>query len=305
MSLHAARSCQRAVLAGSCLAAALAVVVVAADRRGKVDVLRIGTSGSLMPETGSGSEKGALELLKSLIKDETGLDSEITQLQGWRELTEKMTQGQFEVGVFQGYEFAWAQEQNRELQPVVLAIHVERYPVVYVMTRDDNAASNFAGLEGQSLRIPDTGQRYVRLFIQRQCEAHGKKPEAFFSKITAAENVEDALDDTVDGVVQATVLDRADLEAYKRRKPARFNRLKAVAHSQPFPPIILAQYDHALAEGTLRRFREGLVQAAGKEKTRPVFSFLRLTRFELVPLDLERVLAATRQMYAQTGPSLR
>ena len=80
--------------------------------------------------------------------------------------------------------------------------------------------------------------RCLRLFIQRQCEAYGKKPEAFFSKITPAENVEDALDDVVDRVVQVAVLDRVALEAYQRRKPGRFRRLKEVAHSPPFPPTV-------------------------------------------------------------------
>jgi ABC-type phosphate/phosphonate transport system substrate-binding protein len=280
-------------------------VIATADRPGKVDVLRIGTSGSLVPENQSGSDKGALELLKGLIKDESGLDSDISQLQSWRELAEKMTQGQFEMGVFQGYEFAWAQEHNPELRPVVLAVNIDRYPVVYVMAREDNAANNFAGLEGQTLRIPDTAPRCVRLFVQRQCEANGKKPEAFFSKITPAENVEDALDDTGDGVVQATVLDRAALEAYKRRKPARFNRLKEVAHSQPFPPIIIAEYDRAVADESLRRFRQGLIGAASKQKTRTVLTFLQLTRFDPVSSDLERVLATTRKTYPPTGPNLR
>src|SRR5207244_6848780 len=57
--------------------------------------------------------------------------------------------------------------------------------------------------------------------------------KTFFPKITSPENTEDALDDVVDGVVQAAVVDRAGLEAYKRRKPGRFNRLKEVARSQP------------------------------------------------------------------------
>jgi ABC-type phosphate/phosphonate transport system substrate-binding protein len=184
---------------------------------------------------------------------------------------------------------------------VLLAVNGDRYPVVCGMTRDDNAADNFAGLEGQSLRLPDAGPRSLRLFIQRQCEAYGKKPEAFFSKITPAENVEDALDDVVDGVVQVTVLDRAALEAYQRRKPGRFHRLKEVAHSQPFPPIIFAEYHRTVDEGKLRRFQQGLLEADGKERTKAGLVFLRLTRFDPVPPDLERVLAATRQTYPATG----
>jgi len=52
----------------------------------------------------------------------------------------------------------------------------------------------------------------------------GKKLEAFFSKAIGKENVEDGLDDVVDGNIQAAVLESAALEAYKRRKPGRYGR---------------------------------------------------------------------------------
>src|SRR5882724_6658429 len=59
-SLRALRSCQPGLVAG-CLAAGLAVVLVAAaDRRGKGNVLHIGTSGCLMPGIQSETEKAAL-----------------------------------------------------------------------------------------------------------------------------------------------------------------------------------------------------------------------------------------------------
>src|SRR5207244_11836898 len=90
--------------------------------------------------------------------------------------------------------------------------------------------------------------------------------KTFFPKITSPENTEDALDDVVDGVVQAAVVDRAGLEAYKRRKPGRFNRLKEVARSQPLPPPLVAYYEGVLDQDTLKRFGDGLLNARRKEK---------------------------------------
>src|SRR5262249_34366871 len=133
--------------------------------------------------------------------------------------------------------------------------------------------------------------------VERQCQANGKDPKTFFSRITSPTNYEDALDDVVDGVVQATVVDRASLEAYKRRKPGRFNRLKEVVHSQPFPPGVVAYYDGVLDQGPLRRFRDGLLNANRKEKGRTLLTLFRLSGFEPVPGDLEQVLAQTRKAY--------
>jgi ABC-type phosphate/phosphonate transport system substrate-binding protein len=290
----------------SFLVFALAVVLTvpwaaAAGKQGKVDVLRIGTSGILTAEKQTGKEKGALETLKGFIKEETGLDNTIERQKDWRELVDKMAKGQLQLGVFQGYEFAWAQEQHPELKPLALAVNIYRYPVAYVVARRDDAAKDFAGLQGQTLCLPDTGQHYLRLFVDHQSQADGKNLTTFFSKTTSEANAEDALDDVVDGKVQATVVDRATLEAYKRRKPGRFNQLKEVAHSQPFPPVIVAYYDKVLDEATLRRFREGLLNAGKKEKGRTMLTLFKLTGFDPVPEDLGKVLAETRKAYPPPG----
>src|SRR5262249_13984952 len=160
------------------------------------------------------------------IKSETGLNNDIVRLKDWSEVAEKMFQKQLHFGVFRGYEFAWAQENQPKLKPLSLAVNVSRYPTAHVVTRKEDPASDFAGLRGHSLAIPSVGAGFLRLFVERQGQAKGKKLEDFFSKITTPDNVEDALDDAVDGAVQAVVVDRAALEAFKRRKPGRFNRLK-------------------------------------------------------------------------------
>jgi ABC-type phosphate/phosphonate transport system substrate-binding protein len=278
------------------LAALLAFLAVGANGQQKVDVLRIGASGNLTGDAAD-KEKGALESLKSFIKDETGFNNEIVRLKDWREVVDKMTKRQLHLGVFQGYEFAWVQEKQPELKPLALAINVYRYPVAYLVVKSKNPAKDFTGLQGQSLALPATGQGFLRLFVDRQSEALGKKTEAFFSKIVTPGNVEDALDDVVDGTVQVAAADRAALEAYKRRKPGRFKQLREVAHSQPFPPPVVAFYDSVLDEATLNRFRQGLLTASSKERGQTMLTLFRLTGFEPVPPDFGKVLAATRKAY--------
>ena len=274
-------------------------------QQAKIDVLRIGASGSLSTEKRGDKENSALETLKAFIMEETGLANEILQQKDWRELVDKMSKGDLHLGVFQGYEFAWAQEKQPELRPLALAVNVYRYPVGYVVTQRDSPAKDFAGLQGQSISIPAAGQRFLRLFVEHESQAAGKKPEAFFSKITSPDNIEDALDDVVDGVVQATVVDRAALEAYKRRKPGRFKKLKEVARSQPFPPPLVAYYDKVVDEGTRERFRQGLLGAGQKDKGQTMLTLFRLTGFEAVPEDFGKVLAETRKTYPAPGATTK
>jgi ABC-type phosphate/phosphonate transport system substrate-binding protein len=273
------------------------VLTYASEGSARPHVLRIGTGGSLKADRDSGTEKGALKALQDLIKEETGVENEIVREESWRPLAEKMAKRQLAIGIFHGYEFAWAKERYAELKPLVLATNGRLYQVVHIAARRDNPATDFAGLQDQSLCLPDTGQRTPRLFLERACEAHGKKPEAFFSKITSHDNIEDAVDDVIDGRVQAVVLDQTALDAYRRRKPGRFDRLKLVARSQPLPPIVIACYDTVIDRALLRRVRDRLLFPPDRKKEQAVLTLFGLTEFTGVPKDFDRVLAETRKAY--------
>jgi ABC-type phosphate/phosphonate transport system substrate-binding protein len=269
----------------------------APGQSGKLTVLRVGSTGNLTGKTDSSQEKAGAETLRSFIKEETGLDNEIIGQQPWREVADKLAKGQIDLGVFQGYEYAWAQERNPEVKPLAVGINRYRYPVACVLTKRDNPAMGFSDLKGQALILPISGQTCLRLFVERSCEASHQKPAAFFSKITFADNVEDALDDIVDGGGQAIVIDQAGLDAYKQRKPGRFKQLKEVARSQPFPPIVVAYCGSALDENTRGKFKDALLNADRKEKGEMLLTLSRLSAFEAVPEDFAKVLEATRKRY--------
>ena len=202
-----------------------------------------------------------------------------------------MSQGKLDVGVFNGEEFAWASAKHAGLKAMAMAVNVYRYPVVYIVTNRSNPAKDFVGLQGQTISIPDTGQSFLRLFVNRQCELNGKKASTFFAKITSPASVEDAIDDVVDGVTQGIVVDRAALEAYKQRKPARFSKLKPIAHSPPMLPAIVAYYEKHLDDATRRRFDKGLLDANRNEKGKLMLALFHLTGFDPVPSDFDTVVA--------------
>jgi ABC-type phosphate/phosphonate transport system substrate-binding protein len=283
---------------GFVLAALLTIPVARTHgQTARLDVLHIGATGTLTGDAESRKEKSGLETLRRFIKDETGLTNDIVGQKSWREVAGQMARGYYHIGVFQGYEFAWAQEKYPELRPLALGVNSDRYPSACLVVRRDNPARDFAGLRGQSLAVPTSNQGFLRLFVDRQCESIGKKGDPFFSKSTTPDNVEDALDDVVDGKVQAALLDRTSLEAYQRRKPGRFNRLKEVARSQPFPPLVVACYGSTLDQSTLQRFRNGLLNATRKDRGEMLLTLSRLTGFEVVPEDFRQRLAETRKTY--------
>ena len=105
------------------------------------------------------------------------------------------------------------------------------------------------------------------------------------------------MDDVVDKVVQAAVVDRVGLEAYKRRKPGRFAQLKELEHSPAFPPPLVAYYDEVVDQQTRQRFKDGLLTAKDKEKGQRLLNLFKLTGFDVPPRDFGQVLAETRKAY--------
>jgi len=283
--------------------AALGVLLLTAGTALPEDgkVLHIGASESLHGGPTGNKEKVALESLRKLIKEETGLANDIVDLKTWREVADRMSRGQLQVGVLPGHEFAWAQEKDPKIKPLALAVNTHRYPIACLVVGKDSTCKDFAGLQGKPFALSPAEGSHVRLFVDRQIQAAGKKLDAFFSKISAPDNIEDALDDVVDGTVQATVVDRAGLEAYKRRKPGRFSQLKELARSAAVPPTVIAYYDAALDAGTIKRFRDGLLGANRKEKGQTLLTFFRLTGFETIPKDFDQVVNETCKAYPPDG----
>jgi ABC-type phosphate/phosphonate transport system substrate-binding protein len=293
------RSCGYALTLGLGLVAFCWAVtpVRCGPQAAKVELLRIGTSGSFALDAEPGKEDAAEDALKSFIKAETGFTNEIVRKEGWRQVAKELQGGKLHLGVFQGYEFAWATGENAKLRPLALAVNVYPYRQAHVVVRNDNKAADFGGLVGQSLAIPRGSPAHLRLYVERQAEAAGKGLAKFFPKVTTPENAEDAIDDVVDGIVQAAVADRVSLEAYKRRKPGRFSRLKQVAHSPSFPPPLVAYQEGILDAKTLQRFQEGLLNAKKKEKGERLLTLFRLTGFEVPPKDFARMVEETRKAY--------
>jgi ABC-type phosphate/phosphonate transport system substrate-binding protein len=289
--------CQRGVLVGAFLATIAALVGGSVSAHNKVDTLRVGTSGSLFSDKAKNKDKGALESLQSFIKTETGLNNEILKGRSWDALAKEMTDGKVELGVFQGYEYAWVQAMGPTIKPLALAVNGDRYPSVYIVARKDSPMKDFAGLGGQTLALAHNSPGNVKFYIDREAQAAGKPANAFFSKITSPDDPIDAIDEVVDGGAQATAVERTALEVYKKQKPGRFKQLKEVTHSAPFPPVVITYQDKALDAATLMKFRVGLMKANQTDRGQTMLNSFGLTGFDAVPADFDKVLASTRKTY--------
>src|SRR5262249_47694403 len=135
------------------------------------------------------------------------------------------------------------------------------------------------------------------VFLERRCLKCGQKPEKHFSKVTTPANAEDALDDLVEGRVDAAVIDGPPLDCYKRRKPGRVAKIKVIQVSEIFPASVVVYPPGVLDEATLQRFREGMSNAHKSVVGQRLLNLCRLTAFGPVPDDYEQTVANIVKLY--------
>jgi ABC-type phosphate/phosphonate transport system substrate-binding protein len=259
--------------------------------------VRIGLPRSLFRDVPEPLVRVASRPFQDLLEVETGVQGELVVVEDAGELGKRLAENRVQVAVFQGYEFAWARREHPRLEPLVLAVNRQRDLRAVVLVRPGCGAAGFADLAGRSLAQPYGSRGHCRFFLERQCQAHGKAPEQFFSHITCPANAEDALDDVVDGQADAAVMDAVSLECYQRRKPGRCARLRQLLRSEVFPATVIAYQPGTVDDTLVQRFRDALLNAGQDARGRQMLTLWKLTGFETVPPDYERTLTQIAHAY--------
>jgi ABC-type phosphate/phosphonate transport system substrate-binding protein len=264
--------------------------------------VRIGLISSLFSDVPVATVMGMMQPLSALMEAQTGVSGELVACGDVDNLGQQLLDDKVQLGVFHGIEFGWARQKNPELRALVIAVNQQCTMRAHLVVRADSKITGLADVQDKTLALPQQTREHCHLFLRRRCLEYKKEPATFFSKITKPGNVEDGLDDVVDGIVHACVVDGMSLDCYKRRKPGRFAKLKIALSSENFPAAVVVFRPGILDEGTLNRFRDGLINANRTVVGRQLMTLWKLTGFEQVPQDYEQTLTEIVKAYPSPVP---
>jgi ABC-type phosphate/phosphonate transport system substrate-binding protein len=240
--------------------------------------------------------------LKALMESQTGLTGELVLVDDCYNLGARLKDGKMQIGVFHGFEFAWARQKNPGLKPLVIAVNQHRLLHAHLVVRKDSSANSCGDLKGKVVALPRMSREHCHLYLERRCPGGGADPAAFFSRITHPACADDALGDVVDGLAHAAIVGRAALDEYQQSRPGRANQLRVLHQSEPFPAAVVAYQAGALDDSTLRRFHDGMIGAHKTERGQRLLKMCRITRFEDVPADYNRLLGDIARVYPPPLP---
>lgn len=276
---------------------ALVTAAASGEDKGPPAQVRVGVIASLFRDTPEPMMQVMLRPLKSLMETQTGINGQLVAGGDAENLGAQLVKNKVQLGVFHGFEFAWARLKYPALKPLMIAVNQQRNPKALLVVHRDSPATGFGDLHGKNIALARFTREYCRLFMERRCESCGQCAEKLFGHITSPSGIDDALDDVVDGIVQATVVDSVSLASFQKRKAVRFARLKIIQESETFPAGVVAFHPGGLDEATLKRFRDGMVSASQSPRGQQLLALVRMTAFEQVPDDYEELLNSIAKAY--------
>jgi ABC-type phosphate/phosphonate transport system substrate-binding protein len=266
------------------------------------DPIRIGMPAAMFRDVKPAMFAALAKPFYSMVEAQTGLKGDLVLVASPDEMRQQLNNGQLQLGVFHGFEFAWMQQKDPTLKPIMVAAPVHRPLKAYVVVScNNNSANNLGDLRGKRLALANGTREHARIFVDRRCQNEGCTPSKFFDAITNPNTAETALHEVYDNKVQAAIVDGAALQCFAERYPARAKRLRAVAESQPFPMSVVAIHDGAIPPATLAKFKDGMVKANSTPVGRNLMGLMQMAGFEPVPADYNQQLADIVKLYPPPG----
>jgi ABC-type phosphate/phosphonate transport system substrate-binding protein len=265
--------------------------------------MKIGVVESMFRDIPPKGVEVVLQKFTDLIQMQTGYKVKIEIAGDAIALGDGLASGKYQMGVFNGFEFAWAREKSTGLHPLLIAVSRERDVSAHLVVRNDKNVQSIKDLKAKVLAQPWRCREFARLFLERRCLATvNALPNDVFDSIVEAPTGEEALDMVVNKDADAVIIDSVGLNQYKIGHPAEAAKLKDLEFSKAFPAGVLAFNKDALPQKQIDTFTKGMLNANQSAKGKDMMKFCGVTSFESIPENYETLLQYVLKEYPAIAP---
>jgi ABC-type phosphate/phosphonate transport system substrate-binding protein len=286
------------VMSGAALLASFGVGPdTLAAEKGDAKTIRVGLVNTLFHNDSEKQIQSMAGPFKSLMEEKAGVIGEVVLGGDPENLAVELKDGKVGLGVFHGFEYAWARQKNPDLKPLMIGVNRRPFVRAVIVVRQDEKIADPTGLQGKALGMPHLAREEQRIFVERRLVAPGMTMDKWFSKVATPRTPQDALDDLGEKAVDAVAVDETDLADYGKKFPKSAGRLRVLKESEKFPPVTVAYHPGRQNQDTLDKLRDGMIEANKTERGRKLIDLCRLTGFDKVPADFDQSLAEIAKAY--------
>jgi ABC-type phosphate/phosphonate transport system substrate-binding protein len=243
--------------------------------------------------------------LSAVVNAQTGFDCKVDMLADPDELREQLADGKIQFALSHGFEFAWMLEDDPRLKAIMIAAPVNRPLKAYVVVASTNPAKDLDDLKGTTVALPNGIHETARMFARHKCDCAADKPSQLFEKVTTPVNAETALHEVFENKVQAAIVDQSGWRCLADRYPARFQRVRVLKESEPFPMTVVSVRDGTVDAAIVRRFADGMGRAHQTAMGRQILALMQSSGFQTPPSDYDEQIAAIIKRYPAQGADSR
>ncbi len=265
-----------------------------APQASKDDLIRIGMIASLFDEKDEKQVLAQMQPFADSVKQRTGVNGEFVVVKDAQTMGAMLKDGRLHLGILHGVEYGWLKPSCPDCRPLLIAINETPTLTAHLLVPRDSPTKEIAELMGKRLILPRRTLNHTRLYLERLI---GGELDAHFDVIKGSPNLDEAMDAVIDGKADCTALGNVAMETYRQRKPGRFNRLRVLAESPPFPAAVIIRRPGTRRADEIEKFRASLLTSHETIEGRQTLNLWRLTAFQEVPQDYERQIAEIVKRY--------
>ena len=232
---------------------------------------------------------------RDLMLKQTGFTGDVEILDDPLALADRLKEKKVQIGVFHGFEFAWAKQRCDDLIPLIVTQPPGGKVQAVVVVHKTFEGKSLADLKADAVHIPRGAKAHSLAFLDKArtgLDAAHAKPTP---KVTLTP--EEVLNAVASGEAKAALVDVCALDGYQFLQPGAFKALKVLERSEAFPPAVVAYRKGSLSDEDAARIRKGLASASKTASGKMLMTMWNLKGFEEPPAEYQASLDTILKAY--------
>jgi ABC-type phosphate/phosphonate transport system substrate-binding protein len=264
------------------LPAVLAVCVVGAPvRAADSGELKIGMLSGMFRDQQPKVIQALAKPFRDLMAKHVGYSGDVEVLDDPFTLCDRLKENKVQLGVFHGFEFAWAQQKHDDLVPLIVTQPPGGTVQAMLVVKDDSTAKAVSDLKVTDVLVPRGAKAHSLVFIDKARD--GLPADTAKPTTKVDQTPEDVLNAVAGGTAKAALVDWGALDGYKVLHPGGFKSLRVLTKSEEFPPAVVCYRKGTLTDAQVTQIRDGMTASCKTPTGKMLMTLWNLKGFEAPP----------------------
>lgn len=231
---------------------------------------------------------------RDLMTKHVGYNGDVEVVDDPFTLCAKLKENKVQLGVFHGFEFAWAQQKCDDLVPLIVTCPPGGCVQAVVVVPIDSPVKSVADLHGEVL-IPRGAKAHTLVYLDKLRD--GLPADVATPAAKPDKTPEDVLNAVSEGSAKAALIDVGALDGYKVLNPSGAKGLRMLARSEEFPPAVVCYRKGTLTDDQAAKIRDGMTASCKTPTGKMLMTLWNLKGFEAPPKTYQSSLDVILKSY--------